>query len=107
MISIKWLPSQALKSRETRQMALQCIVATLLQETWRGSMLHPEASRPRRLASEEGQQHSNLLVATVSKLIHGLRVGEGPEASQDERTRSRFREHTSLRSPSWAAVVQP
>ncbi|CAE7563774.1 Ncapd2 [Symbiodinium necroappetens] len=48
--------TEALKSRETRQMALQCIVAPLLQE---------------------GQQHSNLLVATVSKLIHGLRVGEG------------------------------
>jgi len=47
---------QALKHRETKQAALRCICEPLLQE---------------------GQQHSNLLVATVSKLIHGLRSGEG------------------------------
>jgi len=46
-----------LKHREIRQTALRCIAEPLLQE---------------------GQQHSNLLVATVSKLMHGLR---GPEGS--------------------------
>lgn len=44
-----------LKQRETRQLALRCITEPLLQE---------------------GHQHSNLLVATVSKLMHGLRGGE-------------------------------
>ncbi|CAJ1421336.1 unnamed protein product [Effrenium voratum] len=48
--------AEALKSRETKQAALQCVAVPLLQE---------------------GQQHSNLLVATVSKLLHGLRAGEG------------------------------
>jgi len=47
--------SEALKHREARQLALRCITAPLLQE---------------------GHQHSNLLVATVSKLLHGLRSGE-------------------------------
>jgi len=47
---------EALKHRETKQAALRCITDPLLQE---------------------GHQHSNLLVATVSKLIHGLRGGEG------------------------------
>lgn len=45
----------ALKHRETRQQALRCVTEPLLQE---------------------GHQHSNLLVATVSKLAHGLRSGE-------------------------------
>lgn len=48
--------AEALKHRETKQASLRCIAEPLLQE---------------------GQQHSNLLVATVSKLIHGLRGGEG------------------------------
>ncbi|CAK9079141.1 unnamed protein product [Durusdinium trenchii] len=52
----KWL---ALKGKETKQAALQCIAVPLLQE---------------------GQQHSNLLVATVSKLLHGLRGAEGTAA---------------------------
>jgi len=51
--------AEALKGRETRQAAQQCIAAPLLQE---------------------GQQHSNLLVATVSKLLHGLRGVEGTAA---------------------------
>eukprot|EP00913_Durusdinium_trenchii_P020248 g19021.t1 len=46
--------AEALKGKETKQAALQCIAVPLLQE---------------------GQQHSNLLVATVSKLLHGLRDG--------------------------------
>eukprot|EP00931_Biecheleriopsis_adriatica_P028133 TRINITY_DN16819_c0_g1_i2.p1 TRINITY_DN16819_c0_g1~~TRINITY_DN16819_c0_g1_i2.p1 ORF type:complete len:1586 (+),score=479.60 TRINITY_DN16819_c0_g1_i2:116-4759(+) len=50
---------EALKHRETKQAALRCIADPLLQE---------------------GQQHSNLLVATVSKLVHGLRGGEGGAA---------------------------
>eukprot|EP00931_Biecheleriopsis_adriatica_P028132 TRINITY_DN16819_c0_g1_i1.p1 TRINITY_DN16819_c0_g1~~TRINITY_DN16819_c0_g1_i1.p1 ORF type:complete len:1571 (+),score=432.17 TRINITY_DN16819_c0_g1_i1:70-4713(+) len=51
--------TDALKHRETKQAALRCIADPLLQE---------------------GQQHSNLLVATVSKLVHGLRGGEGGAA---------------------------
>lgn len=47
---------EALKHRETRHTSLQCITRPLLQQ---------------------GHQHSNLLVATVSKLMHGLRGGEG------------------------------
>lgn len=47
--------AEALKQREVRQAALRCITEPLLQE---------------------GHQHSNLLVATVSKLLHGLRGGE-------------------------------
>lgn len=48
--------ADALKHRDTKQASLRCITEPLLQE---------------------GHQHSNLLVATVSKLIHGLRGGEG------------------------------
>eukprot|EP00435_Cladocopium_sp_Y103_P047608 s508_g14.t1 len=51
--------AEALKGKDTRQAAQQCIAAPLLQE---------------------GQQHSNLLVATVSKLLHGLRGVEGTAA---------------------------
>jgi condensin complex subunit 1 len=46
---------QALKHKETRTMALRCIVEPLQQE---------------------GHDHSNLLVASVSKLTHGLRGHE-------------------------------
>eukprot|EP00929_Paragymnodinium_shiwhaense_P048296 TRINITY_DN24433_c0_g3_i1.p1 TRINITY_DN24433_c0_g3~~TRINITY_DN24433_c0_g3_i1.p1 ORF type:complete len:1585 (-),score=575.68 TRINITY_DN24433_c0_g3_i1:333-5087(-) len=45
----------ALKHRETKQLALRCVAAPLLQE---------------------GHSHSNLLIATVSKLTHGLRGHE-------------------------------
>jgi len=45
----------SLKHHETRQAALSCIASPLLQE---------------------GHQHSNLLVAAVSKLTHALRGGE-------------------------------
>jgi len=48
--------TEAMKHRETRSLSLRCISEPLLQE---------------------GHQHSNLLVATVSKLMHGLRSGEG------------------------------
>lgn len=47
--------ADAVKHRETRQCALRCVAEPLAQE---------------------GQQHSNLLIATVSKLIYGLRGGE-------------------------------
>merc|ERR1719326_2841843 len=46
---------QALKHKETRNLALRCIVEPLQQE---------------------GHDHSNILVATVSKLTHGLRGHE-------------------------------
>merc|ERR1719386_512161 len=46
---------QALKHKETRSLALRCIVEPLKQE---------------------GHDHSNILVATVSKLTHGLRGHE-------------------------------
>jgi len=46
---------QALKHRETRQLALRLVADPL---------------------SQEGHQHSNLLVATVSKLMHALRGHE-------------------------------
>merc|ERR1719162_2094406 len=45
-----------LKHRETKQVALKCVADALLQE---------------------GHPLSNILVATVSKLTHGLRGGEG------------------------------
>jgi len=46
---------EAVKHKETRQSALRCVTEPLMQE---------------------GQQHSNLLIASVSKLIYGLRGGE-------------------------------
>jgi condensin complex subunit 1 len=46
---------QAMKHKETRTLGLRCIVEPLLQE---------------------GHDHSNLLLATVSKLTHGLRGHE-------------------------------
>mmetsp|Transcript_121387 Transcript_121387/g.325963 ORF Transcript_121387/g.325963 Transcript_121387/m.325963 type:complete len:850 (+) Transcript_121387:1-2550(+) len=47
---------EMLKSRETKQAAIRCIAEPLQQE---------------------GHQHSNLIVATVSKLMYGLRGAEG------------------------------
>jgi len=47
---------EMLKSRETKQAAIRCIAEPLQQE---------------------GHQHSNLIVVTVSKLMYGLRSGEG------------------------------
>lgn len=46
---------ETLKQKELKNLALSCIAEPLLQE---------------------GHQHSNLLVATVSKLMHALRSGE-------------------------------
>lgn len=46
---------ETMKHRETRHLSLRCIAEPLMQE---------------------GHQHSNLLVATVSKLMHGLRSGD-------------------------------
>jgi len=48
--------ADALKHRETRQLSLRCIAEPLLQE---------------------GHEHSNLLVAAVSRLTHSLRGPEG------------------------------